>query len=263
MRILAVDDEQLMLGRLERCIREAAPEAELISFQKATECLSYVRKQQADVAFLDIRMRLMDGMELARQIKVLQPNMNIIFTTGYSDYIYDAVTEIRCSGYVLKPVTTEQVARELENLRHPIEAKPKEKVYMQCFGNFEVFVDGKVLPMEPAKAKELLAYLVDRKGTMCSNAEIIAAIWEDDGDHYSYLKKCKKALLSALTQAGCKEVLISQRGSIGVDRAAFTCDYYDWLEGTASGINAYHGQYMAQYSWGEMTNASLNLEKNK
>ena len=62
MRILAVDDEQLMLGRLERCIREAAPEAELISFQKATECLSYVRKQQADVAFLDIRMRLMDGM---------------------------------------------------------------------------------------------------------------------------------------------------------------------------------------------------------
>ena len=37
MRILAVDDEKLMLERLERCIREAAPEAELISFQKATE----------------------------------------------------------------------------------------------------------------------------------------------------------------------------------------------------------------------------------
>ena len=127
MRILAVDDEQLMLGRLERCIREAAPEAELISFQKATECLSYVRKQQADVAFLDIRMRLMDGMELARQIKVLQPNMNIIFTTGYSDYIYDAVSEIRCSGYILKPVTTEQIAGALENLWHPIEEKPKEK----------------------------------------------------------------------------------------------------------------------------------------
>ena len=127
----------------------SAPEAELISFQKATECLSYVRKQQADVAFLDIRMRLMDGMELARQIKVLQPNMNIIFTTGYSDYIYDAVTEIRCSGYVLKPVTTEQVARELENLRHPIEDKPKARVHMQCFGNFEIFVDGKVLPIEP------------------------------------------------------------------------------------------------------------------
>lgn len=258
MRILAVDDEQLMLGRLERCIREAAPEAELISFQKATECLSYVRKQQAYVAFLDIRMRMMDGMELARQIKLLQPKINIIFTTGYSDYIYDAVSEIRCSGYILKPVTTEQIVRELENLRHPIEDKPKARVHMQCFGNFEIFVDGKVLPIEPVKAKELLAYLVDRKGTMCSNAEIISAIWEDDGNHYSYLKKCKKSLLSVLTQAGCKEVLVSQWGSIGVDRDAFTCDYYDWLEGTASGINAYHGQYMAQYSWAEITNASLN-----
>ena len=53
-------------------------------------------------------------------------------------------------------------------------------------------------------------------------------------------------------------MLVSQWGSIGVDRDAFTCDYYDWLEGTASGINAYHGQYMAQYSWAEITNASLN-----
>lgn len=258
MRILAVDDEILMLERLMRCIKEAAPGAEVISFQKSTECLSYVSEHQADVAFLDIRMRMMDGMELARQIKLLQPNMNIIFTTGYSDCIYDAVSEIRCSGYILKPVTTEQIARELENLRHPIEAKPKSKVHMQCFGNFEVFVDGKVLPIEPAKAKELLAYLIDRKGAMCSNAEIIAELWEDDADHYSYLKKCKKALVSSLTKADCKEVLISQRGSIGVDRDAFTCDYYDWLEGTAGGINAYRGQYMAQYSWGEITNASLD-----
>lgn len=258
MRILAVDDEKIMLERLVRCIKEAAPEAELVSFQKSTECLSYLRDRQADVAFLDIRMRMMDGMELARQIKLLQPKINIIFTTGYSDYIYDAVSEIRCSGYILKPVTTEQIVRELENLRHPIEDKPKARVHMQCFGNFEIFVDGKVLPMEPAKAKELLAYLVDRKGAMCSNAEIIAAIWEDDADHYSYLKKCKKALVSVLEQTGCKEVLVCQRGSMGVDRDAFSCDYYDWLEGTASGINAYHGQYMAQYSWGEITNASLN-----
>ena len=64
-----------------------------------------------------------------------------------------------------------------------------------------------------------------------------------------------------MTQAGCKEVLISQWGSMAVDRDAFTCDYYDWLEGTASGINAYHGQYMAQYSWGEITNASLDQNK--
>ena len=263
MRILAADDEKLMLERLMRCITEAAPEAEVISFQKATECLAYVKEEQADVAFLDIRMRVMDGIELAKQIKLLQPKINIIFTTGYSDYIYDAVSEIRCSGYVLKPVTTEQIVRELDNLRHPIEEQPRAKVHMQCFGNFEVFVDGKVLHLKPEKMKELLAYLVDRKGALCSNAEIIAALWEDNADHYDYLKKCKKALIEALAEAGCKDVLVSQWGSIGVDRDAFSCDYYDWIEGKPSVINAYQGQYMTQYSWGEMTNASLTPNNEK
>ena len=199
----------------------------------------------------------MDGIELAKQIKLLQPKINIIFTTGYSDYIYYAVSEIRCSGYVLKPVTTEQIRRELDNLRHPIEEQPRAKVHMQCFGNFEVFVDGKVLHLKPEKMKELLAYLVDRKGALCSNSELLTVLWEDGGDHYDYLKKCKKALIEALAEAGCKDVLVSQRGSIGVDRDAFSCDYYDWIEGKPSGINAYQGQYMTQYSWGEITNASL------
>ena len=257
MRILAVDDEKLMLERLVRCITEAVPQAEVVSFQKATECLAYAMKEQVDVAFLDIRMRMMDGMELARQIKLLQPKINIIFTTGYSDYIYDAVSEIRCSGYVLKPVTTEQIRRELDNLRHPIEQQSGAKVHMQCFGNFEVFVDGKVLPLKPEKMKELLAYLVDRKGALCSNSELLTVLWEDGGDHYDYLKKCKKSLVAALDEASCKDVLVSKRGSIGVDKDAFSCDYYDWIEGKPSGINAYQGQYMTQYSWGEITNASL------
>lgn len=38
------------------------------------------------------------------------------------------------------------------------------------------------------------------------------------------------------------------------------CDYYQWLNGTADGINAYHGEFMNQYSWAEFVNASI-LEK--
>lgn len=260
MRIIAVDDEALMLERLCRCIREAAPQAELISFNKASDCLACVKEQRADVIFLDIHMRGMDGMELARQLKLLRPQINIIFTTGYSEYLYDAISQIRCSGYILKPVTTEQVARELENLRHPVLENRQDSVYIQCFGNFEVFVEGKALFFEVAKSKELLAYLVDRNGAVCTNGEIVAALWEDDADHYSYLKKCKKALLSTLADAGCSEVINSHWGGMGVNKEAFQCDYYEWLAGTARGINAYHGQYMAQYSWGEVTNASLSMK---
>lgn len=260
MKILAVDDEPLMLERLCRCIREASPESEVISFRRAKEALEYAGMQNIDVAFLDIQMRHMDGMELAKQIKMIQPKTNFIFSTGYSDYIYDAVSEIRCSGYILKPVTTEQVVKELENLRYPIDYKADAKVYIRCFGNFEVFVNKEALHFDSSKTKELLAYLVDRNGAVCTNGEIISALWEDDGDHYSYLKKCKKDLIKVLAEVGCEDIIVSRWGSMGINKEKFTCDYYQWIEGTANGINAYRGEYMAQYSWGEVTNALLTMK---
>lgn len=257
--ILAVDDEKLMLERLCRCISEAKPDADVISFKSPTEALKYVQDNKIDVAFLDISMRKMTGMDLARQIKFLRPNANIIFVTGYSDYIFEAISEIRCSGYILKPVTTEQIVEELENLRNPVKLEKSDKLKVQCFGNFEVYVDGHTLKFKSAKAKELFAYLVDRNGTMCTNGEITATLWEDDGNHYSYLKKTKRDLMETLKSVGCQDIISIQRGQMGIYKDKIDCDYYGWIEGTPTGINAYHGEYMAQYSWGEVTNSSLRV----
>ena len=114
LTILAVDDEELMLERLCRCISEAKSDANLVSYKSPTDALKYIKENEVDITFLDIQMRKMTGMDLAKEIKLLRPNMNIIFVTGYNDYIFKAISEIRCSGYILKPVTTEQVLKELE-----------------------------------------------------------------------------------------------------------------------------------------------------
>lgn len=257
MTILAVDDEELMLDRLCRCIREAEPDADLTAYKSSSEALRYIQEHEVNVAFLDIQMRKMTGMDLARELKLRRPSVNIIFVTGYHDYIYQAVSEIRCSGYLIKPVTTEQVITELHNLRHPIAGKASARLRIQCFGNFEVFVDGKALNFSLAKSKELLAYLVDRNGAMCTNGEITAILWEDDEEHYSYLKKIKRDLMNTLKAVNCEGIINSQRGRIGIARNQIECDYYQWLEGTATGINAYHGEYMMQYSWAEVTKPYL------
>ena len=45
------------------------------------------------------------------------------------------------------------------------------------------------------------------------------------------------------------------RFSVAVEE--FDCDYYEFLQGLPSGVNAYTGEYMSQYSWAEMTLAGL------
>lgn len=248
MKILAVDDEKLMLGALENAIREAAPDAEIYSFRKGSDCLAYARGNRIDAAFLDIRMRGMDGLQLARELLCLYPELNIIFCTGYDDYISEAFREIRCNGYITKPVDAEHVKTELAHLRIPLSHKEKKKVRFQCFGYFEAFVDDRPMEFKRSKTKELLAYLVSAGGAVCSNQEIKVYLWEDDANHESYLKKLRGDLVDTLEQYGCADILCRQRAGMGIRSDQVDCDYYSWKKENSG---RYMGEYMKQYSWGE------------
>ena len=123
MTILAVDNENLMLNRLCRHIKQIKPDSLVVSFKNPADALAYMENHTVDVVFLEIMLQKMMGIELARQMQQINPHVNIIFTSSYSNYIYEAMSEIRCSGFIVKPVTTEKIKRELEDLRHPIECK--------------------------------------------------------------------------------------------------------------------------------------------
>ena len=123
MTILAVDNENLMLNRLCRHIKQIKPDSLVVSFKNPADALAYMENHTVDVVFLEMMLRKMTGIELARQMQQINPHVNIIFTSSYSNYMYEAMSEIRCSGFIVKPVTTEKIKRELEDLRHPIECK--------------------------------------------------------------------------------------------------------------------------------------------
>ena len=120
-----------------------------------------------------------------------------------------------------------------------------------------MYLDGSPINFKYSKTKEMLAYLVDRKGALCTNGEIIAALFEDDDGHDAYFRSLRKDLTDILEAAGCSEAVIQQRGSMGIVPAVVDCDYFNWCSGMRTGINAFHGEYMTQYSWGEYTNAML------
>lgn len=255
MKIIAVDDEENALDALSGAIIKASPDTELNSFRKVSEALDFVKQNGCDVAFLDIEMRVMNGIELAKKIKGINPKINIVFVTGYSQYMQEAFS-LYVSGYVMKPVTPDKVLRELANLRNPIQTQSRKRVRVQTFGNFEVFVDGKPLKFSYAKTKELFAYMVDRKGAFCTNGEIMSVLWEDEEGltkRRSYVSNLRSDLMKTLEKYLCKNIVDKQRGNISVIPEEIECDYFDWLNSKAYAINAYQGEYMSQYSWAEIT----------
>ena len=249
MKIIAVDDERIALEGLLDVIREAAPDAELHGFEYPEDALEFVDAYACNIAFLDVEMAGMSGVSLAEQLKLRNPDVNIIFATGFEEYRKDAC-DLHASGYLTKPITVEKVKRELYDLRRPIPKRKRMRV--QTFGNFEAYIDGTPIYFKYSKTKELLAYLIDRKGALCTIGELQAVIFEDDGGHESYMKSLRRDLLETLEAAGCDNVIAQQRGKLGVVPDRLDCDYYDWCDGKRMGIR-WQGEYMAQYSWSEYT----------
>lgn len=262
MRILAVDDKAMPRRALANAIAEAAPGADVAVAEGGDEALALPDAGGFDVAFLDIDMPGMNGVELARRLKALNPHVNVVFVTGYGEYMADAF-ELRSSGYVMKPVTAAAVAAELDNLRFP-PAPPdaRGKLAVRCFGDFEAFADGRPVAFERAKTKELLAYLVDRRGAVVPLREAEAALWEDSASRprvaSSYLRTLVADLRRALAACGHADVLVKRRGAVGIRADLVSCDYYDFLAGDPLAVAAWRGEYMAQYAWAEPTVAALN-----
>ena len=143
---------------------------------------------------------------------------------------------------------------------------PFKGLLFRTFGNFEVFADSIPLRFKYVKTKELLAYLVDRCGALCSNREITAVLWEEDGrDHASYLKSIRADLVTVLEEYGSGNVLVRRRGGIGIIPSKVVCDYYIYLNrmkhrgkpDSEPLYLEYRGEYMTQYSWAEVTNSIL------
>ena len=254
MRMLCVDDEPLMLKMLEMAIKEAKPDADVTAYRFQDELLEDAKKNGCDIAFLDIHMRGMNGVELAKELKAVNPKMNIIFVTGFSEYAGDAMN-LHASGYIMKPVTKEKIAAELADLRFPIVPKNDALLRVQCFGNFDVFLpNGDHVRFERSKAKEIFAYLVHRCGSTCTIKEIAAALFEDepyDSKQQAYVQKIMSAMMKSLKKVGAQKTVNKSYNSLSVNVNTLDCDYYRFADLDAGAVNAYQCEYMSQYYWAD------------
>lgn len=259
MDILVVDDKQLAVNALIRKLAAIEPEGNVVGLTSSTEALAWAREHEPDVVFTDIEMPILGGLELAKAIRESCPRANIVFTTAHAEYALQA-HGLYPSGYLMKPVSEEDLRGALANLRHPVAHVPASRIRVTCFGTFDVFVDGKPLAFKRSKSKELFAYLVDRRGSRVTVGEILSVLWEDGQDSASRRSQVRNLisdLRASFKSVGESEVIVRSRDSIAVLPEAIDCDYYRFLAAERDAVNSYRGEYMVQYSWAEMTLSQL------
>ena len=254
MIAIAVDDEILMLGALVKAVSASPDIREVNKFSDCEQALEFVRKNPIDIAFLDINMRGMGGLALAENIVATRPNCKIVFCTGYEEYAIPAF-KLHASGYLMKPITAEDVQAEINNIKG---VRNQEKLLsVKCFGNFEVYAKNEKLMFKRLKTKELFAFLVDRNGAGMTAKQICAVLFPDDMDdikNAAYLRQLVLDLKNTLKTVGAENVLRHETPCYRVDTTLIQCDYVSYLE---TGKPEFRGEYMTQYSWAEDTCAML------
>lgn len=119
LAVLIVDDEAPARARLRELLGDIADEqpTEIVGMAaNGMEALRLLEHARADVVLADIRMPVMDGVELARHLARLDLPPVVIFTTAFDEYAVDAF-EVAATDYLLKPVRATRLAEALARAR--------------------------------------------------------------------------------------------------------------------------------------------------
>jgi DNA-binding LytR/AlgR family response regulator len=128
MKIAICDDEIVQVEYLGNLIKEWADEKKtacsIESFYSAEEFLfKYEEGNPFDLLILDIQMKAMNGMELAKNIRALDRNVKIVFLTGIKDYVFEGY-EVGAVRYILKPLKEKDFFKTLDIIRGELKEKP-------------------------------------------------------------------------------------------------------------------------------------------
>ena len=259
MTALIVDDEPSAITDLKNVLISLEPGAGIMSAEVADDAISICREHDFDVVFLDINMPGKDGLALAKEIRTIRPMVNIVFVSAYQQYALDAF-RMYASGYILKPAMRDELSEVLANLRYPIK-KDTKGLFVRCFGSFEVFYDGETVRFNRSKTKELFAYLIDRRGASATNAELRAVLWGDEAADQEkqrvHFAQITRDLRNKLKELQLEDIYEQNRDSYAIRPDRIPCDYYMALEHDPRSLAVFQGEYMSQYSWGEMRLAGM------
>lgn len=258
MRVIYVDDEDILLENFRLTAKGLSRIDTLHTFNSSKAALAWARENLVDVAFLDIEMPVMNGIELARCLKKLDENIRIIFVTAFEQYALQAFG-VDAVGYLLKPYLSEDIDKQLKKASY-IKSIPKKEIQIQTMPDFVIRVNGEQLKLGNTKQEELMAFLVDRGENGVTKRDAVSCLWQgysSDSIYWTTMSRLK----AILEKAEIADIIVTngQRKCINTDMVE--CDLYQMLKGEASAIENYKGEYLKRFSWAEERNAQLSKIK--
>lgn len=126
MRIAICDDEKVMQQWIAERVCRVEKEADICLFATGEELLAF--EKTIDILFLDIQMKGMDGMEVARQLRSRQQKTILIFVTALEDYVFQAF-DVGAFHYLVKPIPEEKFTEILKKAQKEWQ---EEQERLQC-----------------------------------------------------------------------------------------------------------------------------------
>ena len=265
MNAICVDDEAQVLKHIVSSCQKIQLLDDVRGFTRPLDAVDWATEHPVDLALLDVDMPDMSGLQLAEELRRICPRISIIFITAFSQYALDAYS-VHPTSYLLKPFDQARLAKEVEYAFSARASRDHAHITVQTFGHFEIFKDGKTLDFRRSKSKELLAYLVDRRGAGVTRQDAFAALWEDRMYDVSMQKQMDvviRSLRDTLQKYGIGGLFELKNRSLRILPELIDCDLYRFLEGDEDAVNAYFGEYMSQYAWASDTEAQLTRLQNE
>ena len=225
-RVILVEDEIFALNYMVRMLKGFKELTVVAVFSSPEEVLYSIDSLKADVAFLDIEMPRMNGIELARRLMEKRHNLQIVFTTAYSKYAVEAFG-VEALDYLLKPVNYQDILRVIKRLNKTKKEYPKQNssepaalktesvkpCQVRCFGCFEIKdAKNQIIKWPTKKAEEVFAYFLIHQGSYINKWELLDKFWpdmeEERGLHnlYNTIYRIKQVLKKLTASANIEKI---------------------------------------------------------
>lgn len=185
LKAIAIDDEPMALKRFARIVEELDGVELSRSFENPFEALAYLEDETVDIAYVDIEMPAMNGIELTERLMEACPSLDIIMVTAHDQYALEAF-QVQAVGYLLKPVELKEAqkcVRNIEKKRKIRNNSPKiDKLYVRCFGDFLCYTNKETpqyLKWRTTKTRELMGLLHHFRGQPVHRDQLLDLLWPE------------------------------------------------------------------------------------